>query len=49
MEKMVKFMVVHRAPDVSWENVEEKWIELANVQKAGPADVPEAGQQSART
>ena len=34
MAKMIKFMVVHRAPDVSWEEVEEKWRELANVEAA---------------
>ena len=34
MAKMVKFMVVHRTPDISWEEVEEKWKELANVESA---------------
>jgi hypothetical protein len=34
MEKMVKFMVVHRTPDIKWEEVEEKWIELAKVETA---------------
>jgi hypothetical protein len=34
MAKMVKFMVVHRAPNISWEEVEEKWKELVNVETA---------------
>ena len=31
---MARFMVVHRNPDVSWEEIEENWIKLANVESA---------------
>ena len=34
MAKLLKFMVVHRDPDVSWEKVEENWGKLANVESA---------------
>ena len=31
---MARFMVIHRNPDVSWEEIEENWIKLANVESA---------------
>lgn len=34
MAKMKKFMAVHRAPDISWEKVEENWAKSANVEEA---------------
>jgi hypothetical protein len=34
MARMVKFMVVHKAPDLSWDELEEKWKELADVESA---------------
>ena len=34
MAKMLKFMVTHIDPDISWKKVEENWAELANVEKA---------------
>ena len=33
MAKMLKYMVVHKNPDISWEKVEENWAKLANVEK----------------
>jgi len=32
MAKMLKYMVVHKNPDISWEKVEENWKKLANVE-----------------
>jgi hypothetical protein len=34
MGKMLKYMVVHEDPHVSWEKVEENWGKLANVEHA---------------
>lgn len=34
MEKMRKYMVVHRDPDVPWEKVEENWTKLASIENA---------------
>ena len=34
MAKMSKYMVAHRAPDISWGKVEENWSKLANVESA---------------
>jgi hypothetical protein len=34
MSKMTRFMVVHRDPDIGWEQVESKWKALANVDSA---------------
>ena len=31
---MLKFMVVHRSPDTSWEEVVKNWTKLARVQSA---------------
>ena len=31
---MLKFMVVHRTPDTSWEEVEKNWTKLAQVESA---------------
>ena len=31
---MKKFMVIHRAPELDWEVVEENWRQLANVESA---------------
>jgi len=33
MAKMLKYMVVHKDPDVSWEKVEENWAKLAKIEK----------------
>jgi hypothetical protein len=33
MAKMLKYMVVHNDPDISWEMVEKNWTKLANVEK----------------
>jgi hypothetical protein len=33
MAKMLKYMVVHNDPHISWEEVEENWAKLANVEK----------------
>ncbi len=33
MAKMLKYMVVHKDPDISWEKVEENWAKLANAEK----------------
>ena len=33
MAKMLKYMVVHHDPYVSWEKVEENWAKLAAVEK----------------
>jgi hypothetical protein len=32
MAKMLKYMVVHKNPDIPWEMVEENWKKLANVE-----------------
>ena len=32
MAKMLKFMIVHSDPNISWEEVEEKWAKLATVE-----------------
>ncbi|MBW2409512.1 MAG: DUF4242 domain-containing protein [Deltaproteobacteria bacterium] len=32
MAKMLKFMIVHNDPNISWERVEENWAKLANVE-----------------
>ena len=32
MAKMLKYMIVHNDPDISWEKVEENWAKLANVE-----------------
>jgi hypothetical protein len=34
MEKMRKYMVVHRDPDTPWEQVEANWARLANIEHA---------------
>ena len=34
MKKMKKFMVVHRAPDVSWDKVEENWSKMVDLEPA---------------
>jgi len=34
MQKMKKFMVVHRDPKVSWDTVEENWSKLVAVEPA---------------
>lgn len=34
MEKMKKFMVMHRDPAISWTKVEENWAKLARVESA---------------
>jgi len=34
MPKMARFMVVHKAPDISWDQVEAKWKALAGVESA---------------
>ena len=33
MAKMLKYMIVHNDPNISWEKVEEKWAKLAKVEK----------------
>jgi hypothetical protein len=33
MAKMLKYMVVHKDPNISWEKVEENWAKLAKVEK----------------
>ena len=33
MAKMLKYMIVHHDPNISWERVEENWAKLANVEK----------------
>jgi hypothetical protein len=33
MAKMLKYMVVHNDPAISWKKVEENWAKLANVEK----------------
>ena len=33
MAKMLKYMIVHHDPNISWEKVEENWAKLANVEK----------------
>lgn len=33
MAKMLKYMVVHKDPDVSWKKVEENWAKLAKIEK----------------
>ncbi len=33
MAKMLKYMIVHKDPSVSWKRVEENWAKLANVEK----------------
>jgi hypothetical protein len=33
MAKMLKYMVVHNDPHISWEKVEENWSKLATVEK----------------
>ncbi len=32
MAKMLKYMVVHKDPDILWEKVEENWAKLANIE-----------------
>lgn len=34
MAKLLKYMVVHKDPDISWKKVEENWSKLAEVEKA---------------
>ena len=34
MAKLLKYMVVHQDPDVSWDKVEENWGKLAQVEEA---------------
>ena len=34
MAELLKFMVVHKDPNISWEQVEENWRKLANVESA---------------
>ncbi len=33
MGKMLKYMVVHKDPDIPWGKVEKNWAKLANVEK----------------
>lgn len=33
MAKLLKYMVVHNDPNISWEEVEKNWAKLANVEK----------------
>jgi hypothetical protein len=33
MAKMLKYMIVHHDPNISWEKVEENWAKLASVEK----------------
>ena len=33
MAKILKYMVVHNDPNISWKKVEENWAKLANVEK----------------
>ena len=33
MAKMLKYMIVHNDPNISWEKVEENWTKLAKVEK----------------
>jgi len=33
MAKLLKYMVVHNDPQISWEKVEENWAKLAKVEK----------------
>ena len=33
MAKMLKYMIVHHDPNISWEEVEENWAKLASVEK----------------
>ena len=33
MAKVLKYMVVHNDPNISWAKVEENWAKLANVEK----------------
>ena len=33
MATLLKYMVVHKDPDISWKKVEENWAKLANVEK----------------
>jgi len=33
MAKILKYMVVHNDPNISWTKVEENWVKLANVEK----------------
>ena len=33
MAKMLKYMIVHSDPNISWEKVEENWTKLAKVEK----------------
>ena len=34
MSKLLKYMVVHRDPDISWDKVEKNWGKLAKVEAA---------------
>ena len=34
MAKLLKYMVVHRDPDISWDKVEENWGKLTRVEEA---------------
>ena len=33
MAKMLKYMVVHKDPNIAWKKVEENWTKLASVEK----------------
>jgi hypothetical protein len=34
MAKMLKYIIVHHDPNISWEKVEENWSKLANVENS---------------
>jgi hypothetical protein len=34
MAKLLKYMVVHKDPDISWDKIEENWGKLAEVEEA---------------
>ena len=34
MAKLLKYMVVHKDPDISWDKIEENWGKLAKVEEA---------------
>ena len=34
MAKMLKYMVVHKDPNITWDQIEENWSKLANVETA---------------
>jgi hypothetical protein len=34
MTKMIKYMVVHKNPEITWDKVEENWSKLADIESA---------------